>query len=167
MPDRLVTHNGIEWLEPEWPAPEAVRALSSLRKGGVSEGCWDSLNLGDHVGDISDSVKENRQALSDAAGLPAEPFWLKQVHGCQVADTASDETGCEADAVITNRVNDVCAVMTADCLPVLITDRAGTKVAATHAGWRGLCDGVLEETLRKFRLPASGLMAWLGPAISV
>lgn len=154
-----------DWIVPEWPVPRSVRALSTTRTGGVSEGRWRSLNLGDHVEDDPAAVSENRRILLHEANLPSEPFWLRQVHGCAVADTDADEALCEADASWSDRPGQVCAVMTADCLPVLFANRSGTQVAAAHAGWRGLAGGVLEQTLDHFADAPGEIVAWLGPAI--
>jgi hypothetical protein len=158
---------GIRWLEPVWPTPARVRVVSTLRGGGTSAGPYASLNLALHVGDAPDAVLENRRRLCEAAGVPAEPAWLEQVHGTDVID-ASDVTGraVQADAAVASERGGVCAVMTADCLPVVIADRAGTRVAVAHAGWRGLAAGVLEATVGALRTDAAGLLAWLGPAIS-
>ncbi len=162
------------WIVPDWPAPVRVRALSTTRHGGVSAGPYGladgtpgGLNLGTHVGDDPASVTMNRQRL--AAPLPAMPRWLEQVHGCGVvtADGASVDVP-QADASITTEAGHVCAIMTADCLPVLLCDAAGTVVGAAHAGWRGLCDGVIEATLARMAAhagPDPQWMAWLGPAI--
>jgi polyphenol oxidase len=154
-----------DWIIPEWPVPASVRALSTTRTGGVSEGCWRSLNLGDHVQDDAAAVSENRRILVREASLPSEPFWLRQVHGCVVADTTGNETACEADASWSDRPGQVCAVMTADCLPVLFANRSGTRVAAAHAGWRGLAAGVLEQVVGRFADEPGEIVAWLGPAI--
>ncbi|MEJ2308809.1 MAG: peptidoglycan editing factor PgeF [Gammaproteobacteria bacterium] len=154
-----------DWIEPDWPVPPSVHALSTTRAGGVSSGAWESLNLGAHVGDNPASVAENRRILAREAGLPSEPLWLKQVHGCAVADPAADGRGCEADAAVSDTPGRVCAVMTADCLPVLLANRAGTRVAAAHAGWRGLAGGVLEQTVAHFADAPADIIAWLGPAI--
>jgi YfiH family protein len=153
-----------DWLLPEWPAPPAVKALSTTRSGGVSQECWASLNLGEGCGDDPASVAENRRRLR--AHLPAEPVWLRQVHGCRVADL-DEENGAppEADAAVSRRPGRVCAVLAADCLPVLMCDRMGACVAAAHAGWRGLAAGVLEATVEAMGVPADELLAWLGPAI--
>ncbi|KHF26222.1 hypothetical protein JV46_15570 [Solemya velum gill symbiont] len=166
MPDRIVRHDEIDWIEPDWPVPASIRAISTMRHGGVSAAPWASLNLGDHVGDDSQHVAHNRAELIRAAEIPAEPHWLRQVHGCDVVETQQVQGGCDADAACSFQSNEVCVVMTADCLPVLICDRSGTMVAAAHAGWRGLCDGVLEAAIAKLDSPAENLMAWLGPAIS-
>lgn len=151
------------WITPDWPAPLNVRALSTTRDGGVSEGSFGSFNLGAHVGDTPSSVKRNRESL--AALLPAEPLWLEQVHGVAVAECGRDLAGIRADASVARQPGLVCAVMTADCLPVLFCDESGSVVAAAHAGWRGLEAGVLEATVRSMGVPASRVMAWLGPAI--
>lgn len=154
-----------DWIVPDWPAPDTVRAISTTRSGGVSTGPWASLNLGDHVEDDPTDVAANRHILFETAGLPAEPHWLKQVHGCDVSDAAADRSGCEADASVVESQGAVCAVMTADCLPVIFTNRSGTRIAAAHAGWRGLAAGVLESTAARFDDTPEAIMAWLGPAI--
>jgi len=153
----------IDGLEPDWPAPSTVRAFSTLRQGGVSQGPWASLNLAQHVGDDPAAVDENRRRLGAALGLPATPGWLQQVHGTRVLDAgAADRCG---DASTTDQSGQVCVVMTADCLPVLFCNRAGTRVAAAHAGWRGLLSGVLEATIARFDDRPDDLLVWLGPAI--
>lgn len=158
-----------QWIVPDWPAPTRVRAAATLRTGGVSEGAFASLNLGAHVGDDANAVAENRRLLEAALELPAEPTWLNQVHGTSVVVAA--ETPGEpskpptGDASVAFGSGAVCAVLTADCLPVLFCDRAGTRVAAAHAGWRGLVGGVLTETINALGVPPSELLAWLGPAI--
>lgn len=154
-----------ELLLPDWPAPAHVRAVQTLRDGGCSRAAWRSFNLGDHVGDDPAHVAANRALLR--RHLPAEPLWLRQVHGIAVADADADARSgqVEADAAWTRQAGKVCAVMTADCLPVLFCDRAGTVVGAAHAGWRGLYSGVLEATLAKMAVPAGEILAWLGPAI--
>ena len=150
-------------LVPDWPAPARVRSLQTLRGAGCSPAPWDSFNLGDHVGDDPVRVAANRAALRDH--LPAEPAWLKQVHGIATVNPKKSPNLKEADAAFTRDSGVVCAVMTADCLPVLFCDRAGTVVAAAHAGWRGLAAGVLEATVREMAVPPGELLAWLGPAI--
>lgn len=152
-------------IEPDWPAPPHIRAFSTTRNGGVSTGSFASLNLADHVGDESSRVAGNRRLLREALGLPADPLWLRQIHGCGVAGTDLDSQGCEADAAVAFRAGEVCAVMTADCLPLLLCDREGTRVAAIHAGWRGLADGVIEAAVTKLALPPGELLCWLRPAI--
>lgn len=150
-------------LRPDWPAPPNVVALQTTRLGGCSHGAYASLNLGDHVGDAPLVVARNRMSL--ASLLPSEPVWLKQVHGKQVVDTATAGCQPEGDASIARHAGAVCVVMTADCLPVLLCDEAGTVVGAAHAGWRGLCDGVIERTVEAMGVAPSRMMAWLGPAI--
>jgi YfiH family protein len=156
----------IDWLAADWPAPDGIVAGCTTRGGGVSDGAFTSLNLGAHVGDSIDQVRENRRRFALHCELPAEPLWLEQVHGTTVAVEPESGHPAVADAVLTRKADTVCAVMTADCLPVLFVSTSGDEIAATHAGWRGLCNGVLENTLREFRAPASNILAWLGPAIS-
>src|SRR5688572_20237263 len=128
-----------QWITPDWPAPARVRAAATLRTGGVSEGTFASLNLGAHVGDDANAVAENRRLLGAALHLPAEPAWLNQVHGTMVINAAEAAASRPAaDASVSFGPGAVCVVLTADCLPVLFCDRAGTRVAAAHAGWRGL-----------------------------
>jgi len=152
-----------KWIEPIWPAPTCVRALCTTRAGGCSTGPWKSLNLGAHCGDDVAAVRKNRAVLRSF--LPAEPHWLRQEHGARVVDHR--HTGClpSADAQVANGPGQVCVVLTADCLPVLFCNRSGTRVAAAHAGWRGLAAGILENTVRALQEPPEQLLAWLGPAI--
>lgn len=152
-----------ELIVPDWPVPATVHALQTGRGGGVSQPPWASLNLGDHVGDAPADVAANRARLR--AMLPAEPCWLRQVHGTLAVDAAVAAKNSEADAAFSRTRDMVCAVMTADCLPVLFCDRAGSVVAAAHAGWRGLQAGVLENTLAAMAVAPGEVMAWLGPAI--
>lgn len=158
---------GVGWITPDWSAPARVRVISTLRTGGCSSGPYASLNLATHVGDDPRCVAENRLRLREAAGLPAEPFWLEQVHGTAVAVHDGDGGGAapRADASIATLAGRVCAVLTADCLPVVLTDRAGSRIGVAHAGWRGLVSGVLEATVAALSGPAGELIAWLGPAI--
>jgi hypothetical protein len=149
---------------PYWPAPPNVRALQTTRQGGVSVAPYDSLNLGSHVGDNPLAVARNRIQLNTL--LPSEPVWLEQVHGTAVASADAASCRTRADACIARQRSAVCVVMTADCLPVLLCDEAGTVVGAAHAGWRGLCDGVIEATVLAMDAAPQDLMAWLGPAIS-
>lgn len=150
-------------IHPDWPAPRNVHALVTTRQGGVSQGPWASLNLAAHVGDDPQAVAENRRRLR--AYLPAEPVWLSQVHGVRAIDAATSPPGGEADASFTRARGVVCAVLTADCLPLLLCDEAGSVVAAVHAGWRGLADGVIEAAVAAMAVPGERLLAWLGPAI--
>ena len=156
-------------LRPDWPAPARVRAACTTRLGGVSQGVYASLNMGRSGGDESAAVSENRRRVHQALGLPAEPYWIKQVHGVRVVQmppaTPESAPDPEADASFTFEPGVVCAVQAADCLPVLFCDEAGTRVAAAHAGWRGLAGGVLERTVAALGVPPGQLLAWLGPAI--
>lgn len=158
-----MSRNELALILPDWPAPHQVRAVSTTRSGGTSSGPFASLNLGDHVGDNPQDVAANRAIL--ARNLPAEPLWLTQVHGTAVVDAAQATPGSAADAAVAHQPGRACAVMTADCLPVLLCDRHGSTVAAAHAGWRGLHAGILEETIKSMQVPASDILAWLGPAI--
>lgn len=152
-------------IKPNWCVPKHVFAYSTLRQGGVSVAPYESFNLGDHVGDDEKAVNKNRTLLVEALSLPQMPTFLNQVHGTQVATLPVEDKRVEADAVYTDRANQVCLVMTADCLPVLFTSQQGNEVAAAHAGWRGLCEGILEQTVAKFRCPTEQINVWLGPAI--
>ncbi len=149
-------------IHPDWPAPPCVKCLMTTREGGVSVTPWASFNLGDHVGDTPAHVAANRGRLRQK--LPAEPEWLKQVHSARVVEIGR-EPHPEADASFTRQTGQVSAVLTADCLPVLFCDRAGSVVAAAHAGWRGLADGVLEATVAAMQVPPGEILAWLGAAI--
>jgi len=153
------------WLVPEWPAPPRVHACTTTRLGGVSEGPYASLNLAAHVGDDPEQVAENRRRLLQALRLPAMPLWLQQVHGTTVVNAVGAKPDCMADASYADREGAVCVVMTADCLPLLLCSDDGTRVAAVHAGWRGLLEGVIENAVRALGSPGKRLLAWLGPAI--
>lgn len=151
---------------PDWPLSTTVNACSTTRLGGVSVPPYDSLNLATHVGDDPERVAHNRQLLLAGAGLPQMPIWLEQVHGTRVLTLDGQiPSDLRADAVYSRVAGQVCAVMTADCLPVLFASQTGDEVAAAHAGWRGLCSGVLENTLAHFCAAPSNIFAWLGPAI--
>src|SRR5581483_3674946 len=151
----------------DWPAPRRVRTLITTRRGGVSVGPFESFNLAAHVGDDPHAVAENRNRL--ARGLPAPPRWLQQVHGINVADADDAQAwragAVTADAAVARSRAAVCAVLVADCLPVLLCDRNGSRVAVAHAGWRGLSAGILEATVAQMSAPADQLLAYLGPAI--
>jgi len=142
-----------------------VHAVSTTRTGGYSQGPWQSFNLADHVGDDASHVKANRKLLVDRLGLPCEPAWLKQVHGCEVASVDNKAETLECDASMAVGAGVVCAVLTADCLPVLLCSKSGDRVAAVHAGWRGLAAGIIENAVEKLGGDGNDLMAWLGPAI--
>ncbi len=151
-------------IRPDWPAPPGVHALTTLRGGGVSAVPCDSWNLADHVGDDPAAVAENRSLLRQRFSLPAEPVWLSQVHGHGVVNAARITEPVVADGSYTHQPGVVCAVLTADCLPVLLCSHDGQRLAAVHAGWRGLAAGVIEAALDT--LGEGEVMAWLGPAIS-
>ena len=154
----------IGFLRPDWPAP--VGALVTTREGGASVGAHAGLNLGLRSGDDEAAVRENRRRLE--ALLPSPPVWLRQVHGIRVADADAVRAGGgqpEADAAVARRPETVCAVLVADCMPVLLADEARQAVAVAHAGWRGLCGGVLEATIDAMGVDPRRLYAWLGPAI--
>ena len=162
----MTISNSFAPIIPDWPAPARVGALVTTRCGGVSRGAFTGLNLGDHVGDDPAAVAANRDTVRQHVG--GRPVWLSQVHGTRVVDAAefiSVPNPPEADASFARRPGTACVVMTADCLPVLFCDDAGTVVAAAHAGWRGLQAGVLEATVAAMGVPAASMMAWLGPAI--
>jgi polyphenol oxidase len=151
------------WIVPEWPAPRGVCALITTRAGGESRGAYAGLNLGMRSGDDIETVARNRTRLRQS--LPAEPMWLRQVHGTTVAEADGMDGSPEADAAVARRPGTVCAVLTADCLPLLLCDEEGTVVAAVHAGWRGLSSGVIEQAVRVMERPPAALLAYLGPAI--
>ncbi len=148
---------------PDWPASPRVHALSSCRIGGHSQPPYSSLNLSDAVGDDAVSVRINREQLAKYSGMPQMPRWLNQVHGTTVV--AADSLLQEADGSIAATRGQVCAVLTADCLPVLFCDQSATRVAAVHAGWRGLAGGILSAAVRLLRVRPASLLAWFGPAI--
>jgi len=150
---------------PDWHVPVNVSALQTTRNGGFSIAPYHQLNLGDHVGDEPLTVARNRMLLQSL--LPSEPVWLKQIHSSTVVDAGCCTCLPEADASICSKPGAVCVVMTADCLPVLLCDQQGSVVGAAHAGWRGLCNGVIEQTVRSMQVPPQSLMAWLGPAIGL
>jgi YfiH family protein len=155
----------IEYIEPDWSAPPAVRAAFTTRGGGVSEAPFDSFNLALHVGDDMGHVKRNRERLERALELPAEPSWISQAHGIH-AVVLEEESSRDADAAITRVPGEVAVVMVADCLPVLLCNRQGSEVAAVHAGWRGLQAGVIQSALERMRSDPANIMAWIGPGIT-
>lgn len=151
------------WLTPDWPAPANIHAATTLRTGGVSEGIYASLNAAAHVGDDADRVRQNRQIIKEMLGLPAEPVWLDQIHSNRVVKAIKTAPLQQADVSYTNASGVVCAVMTADCLPLLVCSADGAQIAAIHAGWRGLLAGVISNTLAAMQ--QQNLLVWLGPAI--
>ncbi len=156
----------IRIIQPSWNIPKHIQAFTTLRQGGESLFPFDSFNLGDHVGDDPIAVANNRKRLVISQNLPNPPLYLTQTHSTRVITLPYFGENIEADAVYTNQTNQICLVMTADCLPVLFCNKDGSEVAAAHAGWRGLCDGILEETVKKFRCSDSEINVWLAPAIS-
>ena len=153
-------------IAPDWPAPGRVRAASTTRTGGTSGGPWRSLNLADHVADDGAAVSRNRARLRHALVLPEGPRWLVQRHGARVVEAGSAPDGAPADGIVAREPGMVCAVLAADCMPVLLCDRDATVVAALHAGWRGIAAGILEAGIRAAGTAPGELMAWLGPAIA-
>ena len=156
------------FIHPDWSAPPNVKSLQTTRKGGVSLAPYASFNLGEHVGDAPEAVTRNRALLQTEARLPAAPNWLEQTHGVAVFDLADapiTHIPPRADAAVCRVPGRVCAIMTADCLPVLFCDAAGAVVAAAHAGWRGLLAGVLENTVAAMQVAPEQILVWLGPAI--
>ncbi|MEM6582638.1 MAG: peptidoglycan editing factor PgeF [Pseudomonadota bacterium] len=152
-------------VEPDWPAPPSIIAFTTLRTGGISEGRYSSLNLADHVSDDRDAVETNRGILADHLPSGIRINWLQQVHG-NIAVSVDDVAGVtQADAGVSSTRGQACAVLTADCLPVLMCSRDGSVVAAAHAGWRGLLAGILENAVRAMMVPPGDILAWLGPAI--
>lgn len=156
----------MDFISPDWPAPEQVKAISTRREGGVSEGEYASLNLANHVDDAESMVMQNRSALVHRLQLPAEPVWLEQIHGTRVIELGQVKGTqlIKADASISRNNDSVCTVMTADCLPVLLCKEDGSAVAAVHAGWRGLVAGIVENVVTQLAEPEK-IIAWLGPAI--
>lgn len=155
-------------IEPDWSAPDCVRAVSTTRAGGISQPPYASLNLGDHVGDQNDAVTANRKKLGEHLGLDDCPRWLNQVHGNVIVSAEEVVTPVSADGAITSASRVVCAVMTADCLPVLLCDDTGAHIAAVHGGWRGLAGGVIEAAIAAFvarGVDPRNILCWLGPAI--
>lgn len=148
----------------DWPAPENIRALTTTRTGGVSQGAFQSMNLADHVDDNAEHVKLNREILTAALNIK-QPVWLQQVHGINVVDSQTAVHHCKADAVYSNQADEVCNVLTADCLPLLFCNKQGTAVAAAHAGWRGLAEGVIASTVNAMQQKSQDIIVWLGPAI--
>ncbi|MEK6731740.1 MAG: peptidoglycan editing factor PgeF [Pseudomonadota bacterium] len=154
----------LEFIRPDWSAPKNIHAATTTRIGGTSLAPFDSLNLADHVGDDLNAVLQNRTLLQQSLNLPSEPNWLTQTHSTRVLHLPFDQNR-DADASFTTEKNVICSVLTADCLPILLCDNAGTEIAAVHAGWRGLADGIIGNTLKNFTASPKELMAWIGPAI--
>lgn len=153
---------------PQWPVPNNVKTCCTIRYPGHSTGHYDAFNVALHVGDDAKSVQANRDDLMVSANLPSVPKWLNQTHTnqCILAENIQPNHRTPLDASHTRQYNVVCVVMTADCLPLLVTNKAGTEIAAIHAGWRGLADGVVENTLSALHSSPDSLMIWIGPSIS-
>lgn len=173
MGDTAITESAsIEIVLPNWSLIDGIKALSTTRKGGVSRHPWDSLNLATHVNDNPYDVKKNRSLLKEAFELPNEPGWLEQVHSDEVVRLTEEnfQQNFKADAAYTTDANIVCSVMTADCLPVLFANKQATWVAAAHAGWKGVANGILKKVLNIYLKEIGGsledLQVWIGPAIS-
>jgi YfiH family protein len=165
--------NLVDFERPEWPAPDCVKAMTTRRQAGVSEGVFASLNLADHVGDDNDRVLANRARLRRSLSLPADPIWLQQVHGTTIVDLDAikltsevDSAGVfEADGLMSSTTKQVCAIMTADCMPVFLCDREGQQVAVLHAGWRGLAAGIVEICIARMYAKPEDVLVWAGPSI--
>lgn len=154
------------FIQPDWPAPKNVKAYTTLRSGGVSQAPFHHFNLAEHVGDQPQDVRTNRQLLKTTLQLPNEPIWIQQTHSAIAIKALPENREKEADASFTDEANQISAILTADCLPILLCNKKGTYVASIHAGWRGLLKGIIEETLNVSKAPSDELLAWLGPAIS-
>lgn len=156
-------------LAADWDAPEGVRAFTTIRSGGVSEGLYASLNLGVHVGDDPERVRQNRSLVRQAQGWKTDPLWLNQVHGTSVvrltATPPADRPAPDADGAVTDLAGTPLVVLTADCLPVAACDRTGSVIGVFHAGWKGLLSGVLEQGLLAMGRPPAELLVWIGPSI--
>ena len=161
----IVSDYGITSQAAQWSAPTHVKALTTFRTGGVSTGAFNSLNLATHVGDDQAAVNENRIRLADELGLPSEPIWLRQVHGRRVVQAESYQRDCIADGSFSRQVGIVCAVLTADCIPLFVTAKLGSFVGLLHVGWRGLVAGVIESGLTAVAAKPQELLAWVGPGI--
>lgn len=158
------------WLVPDWPAPANIHAATTLRLGGVSKEPYLSLNPATHVNDLNEHALQNRKIIHDMLSLPAEPIWLDQIHSNHIIKAEITDTPQQADASYSSESGVVCAVMTADCLPLLICSKDGKKIAAIHAGWRGLLTGVITNSISEIasKTPitkCTELLIWLGPAI--
>lgn len=154
----------MDYLTANWPAPTNVFAFTTTRKNGISQPPYDANNLAKHVGDDEDTVEQNRLNLMQELSLPSSPEWLDQTHSSHCVVVEND-TNRIADAAVTRKPNTVLTIMTADCLPIVICNTKGNEIAAIHAGWRGLLNGVVETTLRTLESPINDLLAWVGPAI--
>ncbi|HZA28587.1 MAG TPA: peptidoglycan editing factor PgeF [Gammaproteobacteria bacterium] len=166
MTDQAESRLPSRWIYPDWPAPISIHAGTTTRAGGWSRSPYASFNLGAHVGDSVEAVRANRNCLVNRLSLPKEPYWLEQHHGNRVIDPSDPNTGRQADGACTAVAGVVCAILTADCLPLLLCNRAGSRVAALHCGWRGLAEGIISSGLKQMGCLSEDIVAWLGPAIS-
>ncbi len=155
----------VSWLPANWDAPPWIKAGTSTRRGGTSRPPFDSQNLAMHVGDEPRAVMKNRAGLAGMLGLPSEPVWLKQQHGKRII-SATDDNNRKADGSFTGQSGIVCAVLTADCVPLLLCNRSGTRIAAIHIGWRGFCQGIVNQAVQLFADTPDNILAWTGPHIS-
>jgi len=163
-PYSIIWMNILDLLLANWPAPKTIKALTTCRQPGHSLPPYDQLNLGLHVGDVEEHVLANRALLQQELSLPNQPEWLNQTHSTRCI-AIDDESSRDGDAAFTQDPERVLAIMTADCVPILICDREGREIAAIHAGWRGLLNGVIENTIQQLKSSPSELMAWIGPCI--
>ena len=162
----MISKNQSEsWIWADWPAPDHIRAGTSIRNGGFSREHFASLNLATHVGDDAYNVQKNRDYLADQLSLPSIPKWLNQTHSNRIISLDSNLENLNADGAYSTNKNSICTIMTADCVPILYCDKAGTKITAIHAGWKGICSGIIENAISLYRDPAS-LLVWIGPSIS-
>ncbi len=161
----MTRHKDKHWLWADWPAPEHIHAGTSIRTGGHSKKPFNSFNLAQHVGDKPADVKKNRKILISHLGLPSEPAWLNQTHSSKIISIDSTSENRNADGSFTIKQNNVCAILTADCVPILFCNKDGTKIAAIHAGWKGICNGIIENTIKIFS-DSETILVWIGPCIS-
>lgn len=159
-------NNNTVWTRANWPAPEWLHAGTTFRMQGTSKGAYAGLNLADHVGDVQEAVFKNRQILKSRLTLPSDPVWLQQVHGHRILDLDKKFSSNEADGSSSCKNGMVCAVLTADCIPVLIFDATEHRIAAVHVGWRGFCQAIISAALNCFSGSPATQMAWIGPGIS-
>jgi len=163
MPDN--THR-IGWLPATWNAPAHIHAGTTTRVGGFSSAPYDTFNLAGHVGDDPECVDQNRELLCKSLNLAGAPCWLLQEHGSRIINLDDSHATLRADGAFTTRSNQICAILTADCLPLLLCDRQGIQIAAVHIGWRGYSNNIIANAISKFSCHADNLLAWLGPSIS-
>jgi len=153
------------WIDANWPTPEWIRAGTTTRQSGFSLPPYRGLNLAKHVGDRAKCVDQNRALLQRELQLPCAPLWLQQVHGKRIINSNDYAADISADACYTTQNGVVCAVLTADCLPLLLCDKKGSQVAAVHIGWRGFCQDIIDVALSRFDACRSNMLAWIGPHI--